>query len=73
MKFTIEETNNVGSKFKVVCQANYDLERHLTCGKEYEIEITPKILTTSPLCKVTGDRGTEIECHVNRFEKLGEL
>lgn len=68
--FSIEESRSVGSKFRVICITDYGYESHLSCGKEYEIEITPKILEMSPLCKLVGDMDKEIECHLHRFEKV---
>lgn len=70
--FSIEEAGSVGSKFKVICITNYGYESHLSCGKEYEIEITPRILEMTPLCKLVGDMDKEIECHLHRFEKVKE-
>lgn len=67
--FTIEDGRAVGKKFKAVCRANYDYEHNLTIGKEYEIEITERILPGSPLCKGVGDGDIPFECHLARFEK----
>lgn len=67
--FTTEEAGSIGRKFLAICKANYDYEPHLTYGKEYEIEIVARILPMSPLCKLTGDRGKEVVCHLTRFER----
>jgi hypothetical protein len=67
--FTIKEATSVGNKFKARCKANYGYERDLTIGSLYEIETTPRILPMTPLCKLVGDSGREIECHLERFEK----
>lgn len=71
--FTIQEAEDVGKKFKVRCKSNYSYEHCLTIGNEYEIEITPKILTCSPLCCFVGDKGKTGECHLERFEKLPRM
>jgi hypothetical protein len=68
--FTIEEAGSVGSKFRAICKATYGYEAHLSDGKEYEIEITPRILELSPLCKLVGNTGKVIECHLHRFDKV---
>lgn len=68
--FSIEDAGSVGKKFPAICKANYGYESHLSCGKEYEIEITPRILPLSPLCKLVGNTGKVIECHLHRFDKL---
>lgn len=70
--FTIEEAKNIGAKHKVKCKANYGYEDALTVGKEYEIEVTPRILSMSPLCRGFGDKGKKFECHLERFEKIKE-
>ena len=70
--FTIEESEDIGKKFKVTCKANYGYKESLTKGKEYEIEISGKILPCSPLCKFTGDNGKTYESHLTRFEKIKE-
>lgn len=68
--FTIEEAKDVGAKHKVKCKSNNGYERTLTIGKDYEIEITPRILSMSPLCKFVGDNKKKGECHLERFEKI---
>lgn len=69
--WTIEEAKDIGRKFKVKCCANHGYENCLTEGKEYEIEVTPRILPMSPLCSFVGDDGRDgHECHLERFEKL---
>lgn len=68
--FTIEEANNIGLKLKVKCKSNYSYEDVLTIGEIYEIEITPKILPMSPLCKGIGKNNKTFECHLERFEKI---
>lgn len=70
--FTAEEARAVGKTFKARCTANYGYEGHLTDAKVYEIEITPRILELTPLCKLIGDMGKEVECHLARFDKLQE-
>lgn len=67
--FTIAEAVDVGRKFTARCKANYGYEGHLTEGRTYEIEITPRILEMSPLCRTIGDQGKVVECHLERFEK----
>ena len=66
--FTIDDAAAIGSKFKAMCKANYGYEGHLTVYSIYEIEVMPRILPMSPLCKLIGDKGKEIECHLERFE-----
>ena len=68
--WTIEDTKNVGAKFTAICRANYGYEDKLTNGKTYEIEVTPRILEMTPLCKTIGDKGRITECHLERFEKV---
>lgn len=68
--FSIEEAESIGTKFIAVCDHNGGYEFSLTVGKEYEIEITPRILTMSPLCKGVGDNGKGFECHLERFTKI---
>lgn len=67
--FTIDEAADNGRKFKAFCKSNYGYEHCLTIGKEYEIEVTPRILPMSPLCSFMGDNGKPGECHLERFEK----
>lgn len=68
-----EEAHDVGKRFLAKCKANYSYENCLTNGKEYEIIITPAILSLSPLCYFVGDNGKRGECHLERFEKIKEL
>lgn len=67
--FTIEEAQNIGKKFIVKCKSNLGYEGKLTEGKIYQIEIIDRILPMSPLCKLIGDNGKEVACHLHRFEK----
>ena len=69
--FSIEEAQNVGQKFKVICKANYAYEGVLTEGKEYEITIEPRILPVSPLCSFINDKGVYCRAHLQRFSKIG--
>jgi hypothetical protein len=71
--FTIEEARSIGKKFKAVCDWNGSYEGQLTKGKEYIIEITPRILTCSPLCCFINDKGNMSECHLERFTKVKDL
>ena len=66
--FTIEEAIDIGAKFKAKCHAPYNYL--LTKDKIYEIEITPRILTMSPLCKFIDDTGKNCEAHLTRFTKI---
>lgn len=70
--FTTEDAANIGNKVKARCKANYGYEGRLTVDRIYEVEITPRILPMSPLCKLIGDKGKGVECHLERFEKEGE-
>lgn len=70
--FTVEETEDVGKRHKVRCINNNGYGHALTIGKEYEIEVTPRILPLSPLCSFIGDDGNKGECHMWRFEKMQE-
>lgn len=67
--FTIEEAADIGKKFMAKCKARRGYESHLTTDRVYEIEISPRMLPMSPMCKLTGDDGKNIECHLERFEK----
>lgn len=71
--WTIEDTNNIGQKFKAICLANRGYENHLTVGKVYTIYISARILPMSPLCELIGDTGKNVECHLTRFEKEAQL
>lgn len=71
--WSIEETENIGQKFKARCKANYGYENTLKVGEIYEIEITPHILPMSPLCKGVGINNKKFECHLTRFEKVEKL
>jgi len=68
-EFTSEEGDAVGRKMKVICVRNGSYEHCITVGKEYEIEITPKLLPLSPLWAFVGDNGKSGECHLDRFKK----
>jgi hypothetical protein len=70
--FTIEDAENIGKKFMGKCLTNNGYEHDLTIGNVYEIEVTPRILPMSPLCKTIGDRGKTVECHLDRFDKVGK-
>ena len=71
--WSIEEAKDVGKKFKAKAKGTRGYEYQLTTDKEYEIEITPRILTMSPLCRGVGDNGKTFECHLERFEKVEEV
>lgn len=71
--WTIEDSKSVGKKFRAKLLANYGYENYLTVGKEYVIEISKNILPMSPLCRGEGDSGKKFECHLERFEKIGEV
>lgn len=71
--FTIEEAGDIGKKFRARCKSSYSYEGQLTIDKEYEIEITTRIMPMSPLCSFLNDRGRRSEAHLERFEKVGEL
>lgn len=71
--WSIEEAKDVGKKFKAKAKGARGYENCLTENKEYVIEITPRILTMSPLCKGVGDNGKTFECHLERFEKVEEV
>lgn len=68
--WAIEEAAAVGVKYRVRCITNNGYGHCLTIGKEYEIELTPRILPMSPLCSFMGDDGKKGECHLERFEKV---
>jgi len=71
--WSIEEAGDIGARFRARCIGNRGMTRLLTNGNEYEIEITPRIMPMSPLCRGIGDKGQEFECHLHRFEKIEEL
>lgn len=71
--FTIEEAKDIGKKFKAVCKSSHGYEYQLTIGKEYEIQIETRILPMSPICSFLNDKGNRSECHLERFEKVGEI
>jgi hypothetical protein len=71
--WTIAETDSIGKKFKAICKGNRGMEEHLTTNKEYTVTITPRILPMSPLCSLVGDTGKLCECHLERFDKVGEI
>ena len=71
--FTIEEAKDIGKKFIAKCDHVGGYEYQLIEGKEYEIEITPRILPMSPLCKFLNDKGNYSECHLERFTKIREI
>lgn len=66
--WTIDEAKDTGAKHTVVCKGDRGYS-NLTSGKEYDIEVTPRILSMSPLCKGIGDDGKGFECHLERFTK----
>jgi hypothetical protein len=68
--FTISDAEHIGVTFNARCIGNRGYERHLTTGKVYSVTITPRILSTRPLCKLVGDNGDGVECHLERFEKV---
>lgn len=68
--WSIEEARDVGVRHMARCKTNNGYEGRLTVGREYEIEITPRIMPMSPLCRFVGDGGKEGECHLERFEKI---
>lgn len=65
----IEDAEAVGTTFTAVCSGDRGMERHLTKGKVYTVLITPRILSSSPLCSFVGDSGKVCEAHLERFEK----
>lgn len=71
--FSLEETRDVGTTFRVICQANYSMESELTKGKEYVVTLTPRILPGSPLCQFIGDSSRVCEAHLELFYKLEAL
>lgn len=71
--FTIEEAASIGKKFRAKCKANYGYENCLNEGTTYEITITPRILSMTPLCSFIGNEGKRGECHLERFEKVEEV
>lgn len=71
--WSIEEAGDIGARFRAVCRGDHGYRNHLTQGRQYEIEIIPRILPMSPLCRGIGDKGQEFECHLTRFEKIEEL
>ena len=68
--FTIDEAENIGQEFRVICKADYGYEGQLKIGKEYLIKIEPRILPMSPICSFTSDRGTIGKAHLERFSKI---
>jgi len=71
--WTIEEAGDVGAKFKAKCHAPSGYENCLTKDKEYIIEISPRILPMSPLCKFIGDNDKGGEAHLTRFTKIERI
>ncbi len=71
--WTIEEAAAVGKKFRATCHSSRSYEGQLTIGKEYEVEIIPRILPCSPLCCFMNDRGKMSEAHLERFTKITEI
>ena len=71
--FTIEEAKSVGKKFKAICDSADRYSGQLTANKVYEITITERILTCSPLCSFLNDQGRQSECHLERFSKIEEV
>jgi hypothetical protein len=66
--FTTEEIEDIGKKFRAICIGNKNYA--ITVGKEYEIEISERILPHSPLCKFTDDNGKSCVGHLTRFKKI---
>ncbi len=71
--FTLEDAANIGARFKAICIGHRGVEQFLAINGEYEIEITPRILPMSPLCKVLLEDGRTLECHLDRFQKVEKL
>lgn len=70
--FTIEEAEEIGKQFKVICSANYGYEGQLTKGKEYLITIETRILPMSPICSFINDKGNRGQAHLQRFSKINK-
>jgi hypothetical protein len=71
--FTIEQANDIGTKFKARCRFSDGYKNQLTVGKEYEITIVERILPTSPLCEFMGDNGKLSAGHLTRFERIERI
>lgn len=71
--FTQSKSFFVGKKFIGECIINVNYEKHLTIGNKYELEIMPFVFKGRHYCCFVSDGGVRLECHLNRFKKIGDV